>query len=203
MRTLAAALMVFCSVNLLGCVAGGMPWDKPEQAQEPQIKSTWLEEPYGYAAMIKRADRSRRARMREEAVMAFARNPVADLALRVQLVFSASVVDLDDAHQASDQIDNALEANYSQYVTAVVTGLKVQNDQRLASMREAVTLASEMAVLKGNNQELADLHQKALANGRRASDSLRKAEDKIRRLMSIETGGSDGAAANEIETSGR
>ncbi len=203
MRTLAAALIVFFLVNLLGCVAGGLPWSKTEQAQEPQLKSTWLEEPFGYTAMIKRADRSRRARMREEAVLAFARDPVADLALRVQLVFSASVVDLDDAHQASDQIDSALEANYSQYVSAVITGLKVQNDQRLESMREAVTLASELAVLKGNNQELAELHQKALASGRQANDSLRKAEDKIRRLMSIETGGSDDAAANEVETSGR
>ena len=69
---------------------------------------------------------------------------------------------------------------------AVITAASVQVEQRIEDLRAAVTLGSEMAVLREQKDSLEEQKRVAESRGANARRSLDEAEAKIRALMSIE-----------------
>ncbi len=146
----------------------------------------WLDDPRVYAQSIAAADRSRRARERQDAIDYLLRDPRAESAVRVQLVFAAAIQDLEEAHVAGDELASALTQARSPFAEAVLTGVAFGTEQRAQALREVLESANQLNV-EAERREQAEGEAARLARERvRLQQALDDVQEKLRALISIE-----------------
>lgn len=147
---------------------------------------TWLESPRPYAEGIAAADRSRRTRERQDAINYLLRDPRAESAVRLQLVFAAAVQDLEEANEALDQLDSALAQVGSPFARSVLESLVFSTQAHQRNLRAVLDMENQLTVERGVREQV-ELERDRLALERtRLQRAIDDAENKLRALMSIE-----------------
>lgn len=146
----------------------------------------WLETPREYATRFASADALSRGRERQSALEGLLREPRADAALRVQLIYAAAVLDVEEAYEARDEIASALAQASTPFTRAVLTGLDLAIEQRQRAFREVLE-QENLRNVEAQERVKVESERDRLARERaRLTRALEEAQGRLRALMSIE-----------------
>ncbi|MEM9384429.1 MAG: hypothetical protein AAGA68_05165 [Pseudomonadota bacterium] len=152
----------------------------------PGASGEWLEQPREYATRIASAEAPTRARERQQALAALLREPRADSAVRAQLIYSAAVLDVEEAYQARDEIASALNQASTPFAKAVLTSLDLSIEQRQSAYREALEQENLRNVEVQERTEVELERDRLVRERARLARALEEAQGRLRALMSIE-----------------
>ena len=145
-----------------------------------------MDAPEAYAERIAAADRSRRARERQAAIEYLLRDPRAESALRLQLVFAAAVTDLEEANAALDELESARAQARSPFSRSALAGTVLSTRNAQDRLRAALESENQLTVERGRREQ-AELDRDRAAEARaRLEAALDEVQGKLRALMSIE-----------------
>lgn len=185
-RVVAGIAAIVAALSLSACETLGELGGERIGSAGPTVTGEWLEQPRAYATRIASAEAPSRARERQQALAALLRDPRADSAVRAQLIYSAAVLDVEEAYQARDEIASALSQAPSPFAKAVLTSLDLSIEQRQSAYREALEQENLRNVEIQERTE-AELERDRLALERaRLARALEEAQGRLRALMSIE-----------------
>jgi hypothetical protein len=171
-----------CSCSREGCAYDAIGTDSPgTRAGLP-----WLQSPEAYAQDIAAADRSRRTRERQDAVEYFLREPRAESAVRLHLVFAAAVQEVDEAHEALDQIASARAVARSPFAQSVLTSVEVGTQQHLEDQRAVLAARNELTVERSRREQLERALNNETLSRQRVQQALDEVQEKLRAVLSIE-----------------
>lgn len=146
----------------------------------------WLDDPEAYAQAIADGDASRRTREREQAVAYLLRDPRAESALRLQLVFAAGVQSIDEAYEAAAQLDAAAAQVRSPFARAALSSVALATQRYQQALRQGVETQNLLNVERGQVARVEEERQRLAAEVRRLRQALDDVQGKLRALMSIE-----------------